>query len=139
MEEVIRQFISAKRLEVSQGVARINEVLRNHNAEAAKYLIRAHDKINDDNLKEILNQEIDRLHDFDYDRIEEMAISSIENLEELAKIVTNECVIKYWNDYIDDVLKALSAIDVHQCYGKHEVMNCAMALAKKVHLTMLFN
>lgn len=133
VEEVIRQFISEKRSEVSQGVARVNEVLRNHNAEAAKYLIRAHDKINDENLRQILNQEIDRLHDFDYDRIEAMAISSIENLDELAKIVTNECVIKYWNDYIDDVLKALSAIDVHQSYGKHEVMNCAMALAKKVH------
>lgn len=139
MEEVIRQFISAKRLEVSQGVARINEVLRNHNAETAKYLIRAHDKINDDNLKDILNQEIDRLHDFDYERIDAMALSSIENLDELSKIVTDECVIKHWNAYIDDVLKALSAIDVHQCYGKHDVMGCAMALAKKVHLTMLFN
>jgi hypothetical protein len=131
MEEVFQQFISEKRSEVAKGVAEINEILRNQNNEAAKYLIHARDI---GNLRETLNVEIDRLlNDSDYDEIQTMAMQAIINLEKLATIATDECVIKYWNDYIDDVLKGLHTIDVRHCFTKHDVMNCAMALEKKVH------
>jgi uncharacterized protein YPO0396 len=135
MEGVFQQFISEKRSEVSKSVDEINEILRNHNFEAAKYLIHARDIVYDDNLRKILNVEIDRLlnDSADDEEIQSMAMQAIINLEKLATIATEECVIKYWNDYIGDVLKGLHAIDVHHCFTKHDVMNCAMVLEKKVH------
>lgn len=136
VEEVIRQFISQKRLQVSEGVTKINEDLRNHISEAANYLIRVHDITDYDNLKGVLNEEINRVHNFsDYDDINAMALKAITNLEELATIATEDCVIKYWNDYIEDVMKELNEIDVHECFEKQDVMKCAMAIQEKVHFT----
>lgn len=133
MEEVFRQFISEKRLQVLESVAEVNEILRNHNIEATKYLIHARDIVDNGNLRETLNAEIDRLLNESGENFESMAMQAIINLEKLATIATDECVIKYWDDYIGDVLKGLHAIDVRHCYAKHDVMNCAMMLEKKVH------
>lgn len=140
-KQVFRQIISEKRLQVSEGVFRLNEKLRNYNSEVINILSRCHDTSIDGKLREILKQEIDRMlnESIEYDQIQSMAMQSIINLEELSKTALDECVIKYWNDYIDDVLKALNAIDVHDCYENQDVMKGAMMLEKKVHLTMLFN
>lgn len=139
-EEIFRQFISEKRLQVLEGVARINEILRSQNAEAAKYLIHARDTIADGNLREILETEIDRVMKIsENEEIPAVALQAIVNLEKLATIAAGECVLKYWNYYIDDVMKAFNADDVRECYEQHKVMNCAMEVEKKVPKCSLFN
>lgn len=139
MEEVFRQFISEKRLQVLDGVVKINEILRSQNAEAAKYLIHARDTITDGNLRDILVTEIDRVMDISEEaEIRALAMQAIISLEKLATIATGECVIKYWNYYIDDVMKAMSADDIRECYKKHDVMNCAKELAEKVLDALFF-
>lgn len=137
-EEVFRQFIGEKRLQVLEGATRINEILRAQNAEAAKYLIHARDTIVDGNLREILETEIDRVMNIsEKEEIQALAMQAIISLEKLATVANGECVIKYWNDYIDDVMKALNGEDVASCYEKHNVMKSAVALVKQVRSSFI--
>ncbi|XP_070492338.1 uncharacterized protein [Chironomus tepperi] len=136
IKETFRQFISKTRVQVLESVSQINEVLRNHNNEAAKYLIHARDnaKSNNMNIVSKLNDEIDSTICTEDKEIHEMAEQPFISLKQLASVATKECVIKHWNDYIQDVIKAFkdAIIYVPRCYEKHNVLENAIAIHKKV-------
>lgn len=140
IKETFRQFISKTRVQVSESVSQINEVLHNHNNEAVKYLIHARDSANgNDNANVVseLNEEIDSTISTENNEdkeIQEMAEQPFISLEQLASVATKECVIKHWNDYIQDVIKAFkdAIIYVPRCYEKHNVLENAIAIRKKV-------
>ena len=141
IKETFRQFISKTRVQVSESVSQINEVLRNHNNEAAKYLIHARDSANANgnkmNVVSELNEEIYSTistENNEDEEIQEMAEQPFISLEQLASVATKECVIKHWNDYIQDVIKAFkdAIIYVPRCYEKHNVLENAIAIRKKV-------
>lgn len=140
IKETFRQFISKTRVQVSESVSQINEVLHNHNNEAAKYLIHARDSANGNDYANIvseLNEEIDSTISTENNKdkeIQEMAEQPFISLEQLASVATKECVIKHWNDYIQDVIKAFkdAIIYVPRCYEKHNVLENAIAIRKKV-------
>ncbi|KAL7042802.1 hypothetical protein ACKWTF_001287 [Chironomus riparius] len=138
IKETFRQFISKTRVQVSESVSQINEVLHNHNNEAAKYLIHARDSANGIKMNVVseLNEEIDSTistENNDDEEIQEMAEQPFISLEQLASVATKECVIKHWNDYIQDVIKAFkdAIIYVPRCYEKHNVLENAIAIHKK--------
>jgi lipid II:glycine glycyltransferase (peptidoglycan interpeptide bridge formation enzyme) len=139
IKETFKQFISTTRVQVSEIVSQINEVLHIHNNEAAKYLIHARDSANGNNVNVVneLNEEIDSTVSTDNNEdkeIQEMAEQTFISLEQLASVATKECVIKHWNDYVQDVLKAFkdAIIYVPRCYEKHNVLENAIAIHKKV-------
>ncbi|CAG9811518.1 unnamed protein product [Chironomus riparius] len=139
IKETFRQFISKTRVQVSESVSQINEVLHNHNNEAAKYLIHARDSANGIKMNVVseLNEEIDSTistENNDDEEIQEMAEQPFISLEQLASVATKECVIKHWNDYIQDVTKAFkdAIIYVPRCYEKHNVLENAIAIHKKI-------
>ena len=139
IKETFRQFISKTRVQVSESVSQINQALHNHNNEAAKYLIHARDSANGNNVNVVneLNEEIDSTistENNDDKEIQEMAEQPFISLEQLASAATKECVIKHWNDYIRDVIKAFkdAIIYVPRCYEMHNVLENALAIHKKV-------
>lgn len=136
MKELYENFLREKRSQVVQGAAQINEVIRNHNVEIAKYLIHARDSVNnDDAFVDLLNDEIDNVLQYGEDKeIGEMSKQPLISLERLAAVATKECVISHWQSFIDDVLVALqkSSQIVREMYEKHLVANNAIAIEKKV-------
>lgn len=139
IKETFRHFISKSRVQVSESVSEINEVLRSHNNEAAKYLIHAREVASGNNVNIVseLNEEIDSIRsaeDNEDSEIQEMVEQPFISLEQLASVATKECVIKHWNDYIQDVRKAFkdSIIYVPRCYEKHNVLENAIAIRKKI-------
>lgn len=137
IKEEFRQFISKTRIQVSESVSQINEVLHDRNSEALKYLILAKENANgiNENIVDELNEEIDNITSADEDKeIQEMAEQPFISLEQLASVATKECVIKYWNDYVVDVIKAFSDAIIYtpSCYEKHNVLENAIAIHKKV-------
>jgi hypothetical protein len=139
IKETFRQFISVSRVQVSESVSQINQALHNHNIEAAKYLIHARDSANGNNVNVVneLNEEIDSTistKNNDDKEIREMAEQPFISLKQLASVATKKCVIKHWNDYIRDVIRAFkdARIYVPRCYEKHNVLENALAIHKKV-------
>jgi hypothetical protein len=133
-KEIFNKFISEKKLVVDEKMKQLNEVLSIENLKVINILSQAHECTNDDILIESLNEKINFMSEYDNRELQTLGEQIIINLRNVANVAKQTCVLKVWEEYINDVLIVFAETieGVPQVYERHKIINSAMEIREKV-------